>query len=121
MLFSSVSRKYPKGSHLKVFNQMLPTMRNAIAGSMDGLCLDAIARMLMTHPEKAGILEGGTKFSHASRFLEHFALKIEVEPPVLFQFTSMLKQLGTCDGVVQEVGKLYLSFLLHSAWVRSGD
>ena len=97
---------YPDGAHLEAFNGMLPTMKKSIVGSVDDLCLDAIARKLMTHPEKAGILEGDNKFPHASRFLEHFALKIEVEPPVLFQFTSMLKQLGTCDGsgLVKKLG-----------------
>ena len=94
-------------SHLSVFNQMLPTMSNAIVGSVDHLCMNAISMRLMTYREKLGILEGGNKFRHASRFLEQFALKIEVKPLVLFQFTSMLKQLGTCDGVVQELGKRF--------------
>ena len=75
VFFSSVLRpKHPQDSHLDTFNQMLPVMRNSIAGSVDGLCLNAIARNLMTFPEQAGILEGGNKFKHASRFLEHFAL-----------------------------------------------
>ena len=96
---------YPEGCQLGTFNKMLPTTRNAIAGSVDALCSDAIARKLMTHEEKAGILEGGNKFTHASRLLEHFALKIDVEPPVLFQFTSMLEQLGTCQQLVDYFGK----------------
>ena len=85
---------------------MLPVMRNSIAGSVDGLCLDAIARNLMTFPERAGILEGGNKFKQASQFLEHFALRIEVLPEVLFQFMDMLTKLGTCDGVLQKLSKL---------------
>ena len=103
VFFSSGSQR---SSHFDVFNQMLPVMRNSIAGSVDGLCLDAIARRLMTFPEKAGILEGGNKFKHASRFLEHFALKIEVSSQVLFQFMDMLTELGTCDGVLQKLSKL---------------
>ena len=79
VFFSSGLRpKHPQDSHLDTFNRMLPVMRNSIAGSVDGLCLNAIARNLMTFPEQAGILEGGNKFKQASRFLEHFALKIEV-------------------------------------------
>ena len=100
VLFSSGSH------HFDVFTQMLPVMRNSIAGSVDGLCLDAIARKLMTFPEQAGILEGDNKFKHASRFLEHFALKIEVSSQVLFQFMDMLTELGTCDGVLQKLSKL---------------
>ena len=103
MFFFSVSQR---SSHLDVFNQMLPVMRNSMAGSVDGLCMDAIARNLMTFPERAGILEGGNKFKQASQFLEHFALKIEVSPEVLFQFMDMLTKLGTCDGVLQKLSKL---------------
>ena len=103
LFFPSVSQNV---SHLDVFNQMLPVVRKSIAGSVDGLCMDAIAMNLMTFPERAGILEGGNKFIQASQFLEHFALKIEVSPEVLFQFMDMLTKLGTCDGVVQEISKL---------------
>ena len=111
--FLSVLRpKYPKDSHLDTFNRMLPVMRNSIAGSVDGLCMDAIARNLMTFPERAGILEGGNKFKQASQFLEHFALKIEVSPEVLIQFMDMLTDLGTCNGVVQELSKLGLVITL---------
>ena len=87
---------------------MVPAMRNSIAGSVDGLCLDAIARNLMTFPERAGILEGGNKFKQASQFLEHFALKIEVSPEVLILFMDILTKLGTCDGVVQKLSKHYV-------------
>ena len=103
VFFSSGSQR---SSRLDVFNQMLPDMRNSIAGSVDGLCRDAIARKLMTLPQQAGILEGYNKFKHASRFLEHFALKIELSSQVLFQFMDMLTELGTCDGVLQKLSKL---------------
>ena len=63
-----------RSSHLDVFNQMLPVMRNSMAGSVDALCMDAIARNLMTFPKRAEILESGHKFKQASQFLEHFAL-----------------------------------------------
>ena len=85
---------------------MLPVMVNSIVGSVDGLCIDAIARNLMTFPERSGILESGHKFKQSSQFLEHFALKIEVSPEVVFQFMDMLTELGTCDGVVQKLSKL---------------
>ena len=103
LFFSSVSQG---SSHLDVFNQMLPVIRNSIAGSLDCLCMEAIARNLMTFQERSGILEGGNKFKQASQFLEHFALKIEVSPEVLFQFMDMLAKLGTCDGVLQKLSKL---------------
>ena len=101
VLFYSASQH-----HLDTFNQMLPTMRISVAASVDALCLDAIARKLMTFPEKADILEGGNIFKHASRFLEHFSLKIQVSPEVLSQFRDMLTKLGIYDGLVQNLRKL---------------
>ena len=59
----------------------------------------------MTHPEKAGIFASGDKFVCCSRFLEHFSLKIEVSPNVLFQFMDMLIKLRTYDGLIQEISK----------------
>ena len=99
---------YSEDSHLDTFNEMLPTMKESIAGSVDDLCLDAIAKKLMTHAEKAGIVEGGNKFTHTSRFLEHFALKIGVSPEVLFQYMHMLNKLRTCNGLLQQISKLFL-------------
>ena len=64
VFFSSVLRpKHPKNSHLDTFNRMLPVMRNSIAGSVDGLCLDAIAKNLMTFPEQAGIWRVATSLN----------------------------------------------------------
>lgn len=98
---------YYEGAHLEAFNENLTTIRKSIVGSLDDLCVDAISRNLMTYPEKSGIMEGGNdKYIHCSHFLEHFALKIEVSPDVLFQFMDMLTKLHTCKGVVQEISKL---------------
>ena len=76
-------------------------------GSVDGLCVEAISMKLMTHDIKAGILEGDNDFTHSSRFLEHFALKIEVAPSVLALFMNMLCGLRTrdCDELVWKMSK----------------
>ena len=75
-------------------------------GSLDCLCQKAISMKLMTYPEKAAIFASGDKFVCCSCFLEHFALKVEVSPNVLFQFMDMLVELRTCDGLIQEISKL---------------
>ena len=106
-LFSAVSQMYPQGSCLTVFNEMLPALRKSLVGSVDGLCVEAISMKLMTLENKAGILEGGNNFTHSSRFLEHFALKIDVTPSVLALFMNMLCGLHTrdCDELVREMSK----------------
>lgn len=81
-------------------------MRNSIAGSVDDLCMDAIARKLMTFAERADILEGENKFKQASKFLEHFDMRIEASPEDFHQLMDMLTTLGTCDELVQKLGKL---------------
>ena len=110
--FSLAPLMSPKSSHLDVFNRCAPTMKNSILGSLHKLCGYAIADRLMTRPEQAQILGGDTKFEQASRFLEHYALKIEVEPSVLFNFTSMLRKLGTvdCDKLAHTLGRCIVVF-----------
>ena len=96
----------PDDTHLtmEIFNEMLPTMKKSIVGSVDALCLDAIAKRIMSLEEKAGILEGDNKFTHATRFLECIALKIEVESSVFYQFQRMLENLGTQGHLLQRIG-----------------
>ena len=81
-------------------------------GSVDRLCVYAIADRLMTREQQAKILGGDNKFEQASRLLEHYALKIEVEPSVLFNFTSMLRKLETkdCDELAHTLGRCIVVF-----------
>lgn len=97
---------YPESSYRDTFNQLLPTMRNSLAGSVDDLCMAAIGRRLMTFPERAAILQGDNKFEQASKLLEHFGMKIQVSPEVFPQFVDILTTLGTCDELVQKLSKL---------------
>ena len=106
MLFSSVSLKYPIGSHLDTFNEMLPAIRVSVVGSVDALCSEAISRNLLTFSEKACILEEKDVFKKVSCFLNHFALKIEVSHEVWFQFIDMLTNLRTCGELIEKLSKL---------------
>ena len=82
-------------------------MKKSIVGSVDGLCDKAIAKKLMTHAEKAGILVDSDTYKQASRFLDSLAPKIEVDPQVLALLMNMLSELGlaTCDQIVLRISK----------------
>ena len=96
---------------------MLPTSKNAIVGSLDDLCLVAVSKNLMTWPESDEILRGKSKYESASRFLEHFSLKIEVDPSFLQEFMKMLENLGTRDArkVLQKMSRWMFDYLFGVA------
>ena len=82
-------------------------MKHSIVGSVDGLCVSAIAAKLMTPPEKAGIMMDNDTHKQASRFLDSLAPKIEVEPIILALLMNILTDLGSmaCDKVVSRISK----------------
>lgn len=93
-------------SNYDMFMQMIPVLRDAIVNELDGMCNYAIARKLMTFPEKAAIMAGDNKYSKASCLLEHFASRIKVNPPVLEVFKEMLKKHGAAE-VLQKMGRCF--------------
>ena len=99
----------PAPSNLDIFTGMLPTLKNVIVGSVDHLCDEAVAKKLMTREERAEILKGDNDYKKASRFLEHFSLRIEVDPSGLQKLKEMLKELGTWDDVLKQMGMCMVS------------
>jgi hypothetical protein len=98
-----------KSPQIRTFMKLMKTVPGYITNSLDGLCMEAIGMDLMTFQEKGGIEAGGvSNHVKCSRFLEHFYLRIEKDPPVLDQFINMLSTLSTCDGLVKQYSR-YLS------------
>ena len=102
----------PAPSNLDIFTGMLPTLKNVIVVSVDHLCDEAVAKKLMTLAERAEILKGDNNYKKASRFLEHFSLRIEVDHSDLQKLKEMLKELATWDAVLKQMGM----WMVSSVW-----
>lgn len=89
-------------------------------GSLNDMCDKTIKERLMTYSEKAGIMAGDKNFEKASRFLEHFALKMDGPSSALQVFKKMLKELGTLDAaeVLKKMGRCLWCILWGSVMVQ---
>ena len=101
----------PGTPEMKTFLSMQTTIKGHITNSLDGLCMEAIARGWMTYDEKADIQEGAAH-RQCTRFLEYFGRKINTTPAVFYDFRVLLGTLRTCDGVVKELGR-WLKHFVH--------